>query len=97
MTTSLCSNVGINEINTNNSFLIYPNPLSSESTIKTSKDMKDASLTIYNSCGQQVKQIKNISGNTIILHRDNLPSGFYFLSLTNDNRIITTEKLIITD
>jgi len=52
---------------------------------------------VYNSYGQTVKQIKNISGQTFTLHRDNLQSGLYFLQLTQVNKIIATEKLVITD
>ncbi len=76
---------------------VSPNPFSSHTTIKTDKNYKDATMTIYNTLGQKTKIIKNISGQTITLHRDNLPSGLYFLRLTQDNKTITTNKLIIID
>ena len=78
-------------------FIISPNPFSSLTTLQTDKIFRDATLTVYNSFGQQVKQIKNISGQTIALHRDNLSSGLYFIWLTEDNKVITTDKLVITD
>jgi hypothetical protein len=56
-----------------------------------------ATLTIYNSYGQNLKQVKSISGQAISLNRDNLPSGLYFISLSEENKIIAVEKLIITD
>jgi hypothetical protein len=46
--------------------------------------------------GQTVKQIKNISGETITLYRDNLPIGLYFIQLTQDNKTYT-DKLVIAD
>jgi hypothetical protein len=52
---------------------------------------------LENVFGQTVKQIKNTSGKTIILHRENLPSGIYFVRLTEENKIITTKKVIIVD
>ena len=76
---------------------IYPNPFSKQTTLNTEIFFKDASLTVYNSFGQQVKQIKNISGQAITLFRDNLPGGLYFLRLTQNNKIFITKKLIITD
>ncbi|GIV29810.1 MAG: hypothetical protein KatS3mg028_1342 [Bacteroidia bacterium] len=76
---------------------VYPNPFSTQTTLQTNKNLKDATLTVYNVYGQQVKQIKNISGQTITLFRDNLPSGLYFVRLTQDNKIITADKLVITD
>ena len=45
----------------------------------------------------EIKNIKNNSGQTITLNRDNLPNGIYFLQMTQENKIIATEKLIITD
>ncbi|HVA97320.1 MAG TPA: T9SS type A sorting domain-containing protein [Bacteroidia bacterium] len=76
---------------------IYPNPFSSSTTLQTNMFFKDATLIIYNSCGQTVKEIDNLSGQTIIFNRNNLPSGLYFLRVTQDNKIFTTDKLIITD
>ena len=91
------SSAGINE-NADEKFLsIFPNPFISSSTIQTKGNLKNASLTIYNSNGQTLKQIKNISGQTVSLTRDNLPSGLYFMKLTEENKIIALEKLIITD
>ena len=76
---------------------IYPNPFSSQTTLQTDKTFKDATLTVYSLYGQSVKQINNLSGQTIILNRDNLPSGLYFVRLTEENKIITVDKLVIKD
>lgn len=76
---------------------IYPNPYNSSTTLQTNYNFKDATLTVYSLYGQQVKQIKNISGQTITLHRDNLQSGLYFLQLSEANKLITRKKIIITD
>lgn len=78
-----------------NNFSIYPNPFSAETTLRTGNLLKNATLTIYNSFGQTVKQVKNISGQTITLHRDNLSSGLYFIYLMQDSKPIGTNKLII--
>jgi hypothetical protein len=80
-----------------NKILISPNPFSVQTTLQTDKFFKDATLTVYNSYGQEVKQIKNISGQTITLHRDNLSSGLYFIRLTQYNKTIATDKLVIID
>lgn len=89
--------VGIQEAQPTQNINIYPNPFSSSTTLLTDKIFKDATLKVYNLCGQTVKQIDNLSGQTIVLHRDNLPSGLYFIRLTQDNKIIATKKLVITD
>jgi hypothetical protein len=89
--------LGIIENSSRNIFSIFPNPFISSTTIKTIRNIKNATLTIYNLYGQTLKQVKNISGQTVSLYRDNLPSGLYFIRLTEDSKIIAIEKLIITD
>jgi len=88
---------GISENNFSSKLRIFPNPFSSTTTLQTYKIFKNATLTVYNSFGQQVKQIKNIFGQTITLHRDDMPSGLYFLRLMQDNKTFVADKLIITD
>ncbi|TAL63071.1 MAG: T9SS type A sorting domain-containing protein [Bacteroidetes bacterium] len=78
-------------------FSVYPNPFSSQTTLQTDNLFNNVTLTVYNSFGQIVKQIKNISGQTITLYRDNLAGGLYFIRLTQDGKVIATDKLVITD
>ncbi len=87
---------GISDEFNNEYFNIYPNPFFSFTTLQADNKIKDATLTLYNLYGQQIKEIKNISGQTVVLSRDNLASGLYFLRLTQD-KVIATKKLIITD
>lgn len=89
----------INSTHTSNNFnlKIFPNPFSSSTTLKTDIILKNATLTVYNFYGQIVKQIDNFSGQTIIFQRDNLPSGLYFIRLTQDNKTFSTDKLTITE
>jgi hypothetical protein len=92
-----CSTTGIDNYFISNEHLIFPNPFSTETTLHSDRFLKDATLTFYNIFGEQVKQLKNISGQSITLQRDNLPSGIYFIRLTQGNKVITTEKLVVID
>ncbi|MCF8296448.1 MAG: T9SS type A sorting domain-containing protein [Saprospiraceae bacterium] len=76
---------------------IFPNPFSYSITIQTNNHFKDASLNVYNINGQNVKQINNVSGNTITLNRDNLPNGIYFVRLIENNKVIVSERIVISD
>lgn len=89
--------IGIDELIHEKNISIYPTPFSVQTTLQTDKFFKNATLTVYNSFGQTVKQIKNINGQTVILLRDNLASGLYFVRLTEDNKTIATDKLVIAD
>lgn len=92
------SSNGISTIDTYNSNIkIFPNPFVFQTTLQADKILKGSTLTVYNSLGQQVKQIRNISGQTITLYRDNLPSGLYFIRLMLDNKTFSADKLVITD
>jgi hypothetical protein len=87
----------VNKVEEQKRNLFYPNPFSTETTLQADNPFNDATLTMYNLSGQQVKQIKNISGNTITLHRDNLPRGIYFLQLIQGNKTFSAAKIEITD
>jgi hypothetical protein len=89
--------LGINKNSSKTIFSIFPNPFISSTTIQTINNLKNATLTICNAYGQIVKQVKNISGQTVSLSRENLPSGLYFIRLTEEDKIMSVEKLIITD
>jgi alpha-L-arabinofuranosidase len=80
-----------------NEYLVYPNPFNTQTTLHIDNLLNNATLTVLNCFGQTVKQVKNISGQTITLHRDNLSGGLYFIQLTQDNKVIITNKLIIAD
>lgn len=81
----------------NNFINIYPNPFCRQTILQADNQLTNAILTVDNCIGQTVKQILNISGQTVTLHRDNLPSGLYFVRLTQDNKVIATNKLLITN
>lgn len=89
--------LGINSLTPNSSIKFFPNPLTSQTVLETDRHLENATLTIYNSLGQQVRQVNNISGNTVTIHRDNLLSGLYSLQIRQDNQTVATEKLLITD
>ncbi len=89
--------IGINENSNPSAFTISPNPFSTLAIIRTDHLLWNATLTVYNSYGQQVKQMKNISGHEIKLQRDGLPGGLYFIRLVQDNKTYSVGKLVITD
>lgn len=74
---------------------IYPNPFSTTTTINSDRCFENAILSIYNYYGQLVRQITDISGNTVTLHRGDLPAGIYFINLSEAEKVIYTNKIII--
>ncbi len=81
----------------NQCLTIYPNPFKLETTLKIGVEFKNASLTIFNSFGQQIKHMTGISGESYTLRRANLTGGLYLIRLTQANKLIATDKILITD
>jgi Secretion system C-terminal sorting domain len=77
--------------------LIYPNPFSTQTNIQSDYYLRNATLVVTNSFGQTVKQMQNLSGETIAISRDNLSAGLYFVRLIEKGKVIITGKLIVTD
>jgi len=90
-------NIGVNEMEKNLAFNIYPNPFSNSTIIQVDGPLANATLIVYNVFGQAVKQINDISGQTITIQRDNLSAGLYFVRLMQDNRLLASDKIVITD
>ncbi len=86
-----------NTISTSPEMRIYSNPFAKSAVIYTDDYLKNASLTFYNIYGQKVKQLNNITGNAILLDRDNLLSGLYFIQLSQGNKSISRTEVVITD
>jgi hypothetical protein len=94
----LCSTeVAIEEIHGRNSIIVFPNPLKSLADIEFDRQMNDAQINIFNVQGRLVKQIKNIYSKSIILNRDNLPYGLYFIRMIEHDKVITTGKFMIVE
>lgn len=88
---------GISDLEQKHFKKIFPMPFSTQTILQTNSFFKNATLTIYNSVGQPVKEMINLSGNKITLQRENLSSGLYFVRLTQENKILATDNLIITE
>ena len=88
---------GINEISLKSVISFFPNPFSSQTILWTSNPLHNAILTFYNSLGQGIRQISNISGQTVTILRNDLSKGIYIVQLLQNNMIITTTKLVIIE
>ncbi len=82
---------------TASNMLIHPNPFSYSTNLRVNQELTSATLTVYNVYGESVIELGNLSGQTIVFNREHLHSGIYFIRLTQDNKVVATEKLVITD
>ena len=88
---------GINENYFSDLTAVFPNPFFDQTTLVFESAMNNATLTLYNSIGQKVKEFQKLNGEEMVLQRDNLPSGMYFIRIVEGAKLIATKKLIVTD
>jgi len=94
---TLCSTVGINNLpDENNMIHFFPNPFSTQTTLQTDIFLKDAAVTVYNTFGEEVRSFV-ISHSPFVIERNGLPSGMYFIRLMQGNKIVATNKFVVTD
>ncbi|MFC1729724.1 T9SS type A sorting domain-containing protein [candidate division KSB1 bacterium] len=79
------------------SMTVYPNPTNSIAMIKFNQPIYQGDIYFYNAIGQKTKSITNFSGDKIMISRDNLASGLYFIKVTQDRKIVASERLLITE
>ncbi len=75
---------------------VFPNPSKGELNVKFSKDsFTEVELNLYSIAGQRmpIKVLNQQEGN-LTLDVSNMPSGFYFLSISNNNKEVI-KKIIV--
>ncbi len=91
---TLSTGVSISLVN-ETSLKIIPNPFVNETVIQSPFNLTNATLSIYNVLGQEVKTILHITGQEVIVTRENLREGIYLIMLTENNKTITIDKFVI--
>lgn len=78
---------------------ISPNPFNNYATVKFSDETIyfNASFTIYDMMGKEVKRIENINTNEIQIDREDMTDGIYFYRYMQGEDVLSSGKFIITD
>ena len=87
--------LGLNEpVAVDSQFSFSPNPFNTELTIQSDTPFTDATIQLYNVVGQLVRESHRQSGNKLIINRDQLDNGLYFIQLYEKGKWVTTAKII---
>ncbi|CAN5489301.1 T9SS type A sorting domain-containing protein [soil metagenome] len=92
----LCSTSNISEYQNTVSALIFPNPITHFATIKFDSFINNATITISNVLGENIKTFNDICGDSFDFQRDNLSQGVYFIRVTEREKLISTNKIIVS-
>jgi hypothetical protein len=87
--------VGIEETSDKINIKLYPNPFNNFSTIELQRLKENWSWTLYNSIGQKVQHIDNITNTRLTIKKGNLSSGIYFYLVKVYDSRTAHGKLII--
>ena len=89
-----CFPVNTNEQEINQTFKIYPNPFTDYLSLENS-DNKSITIEIYDMVGRMVQSVNlNATDSYSNLNTSDLEAGFYFYSVYEDNKLITSGKLL---
>jgi hypothetical protein len=86
--------IGLEELNEQNSTMTFPNPFNSSFMIQTFKTITSGVFNLYDISGKIVLNISELNGNFWTVQRNDLSSGIYLYTLTENNKIIGKGKLI---
>jgi hypothetical protein len=86
--------VGISEINAENDFEIYPNPVFNSAPLTIEAKFKISSIEIYSSIGEEVYSDKDIHRNSYII-RHKLDFGIYFVKLIGEKGAVGLKKISV--
>lgn len=93
-----CTMLNVDELSFKSHDIQYaPNPFTTELYITAPSDFKNATIKVFNSIGQLVRELTNVNGNTVTVRRDNLNSGIYFVQIQESGKIMATNKIILAN
>jgi hypothetical protein len=79
--------LGINEIASSNNIKLYPNPFNQSSTLAFDNSFKNNfTLKIVDLAGRELRSLKNIFTNSVLIEKGNLNQGIYFYQLVNETK-----------
>lgn len=89
--------VGIEEEFNSTAIRIYPNPFATTAIIESENGFHNATVQIFNSTGQLVREINQLCGDQITISRGELKHGIYLVCIKQEGELHAYQKVIIID
>jgi hypothetical protein len=92
-----CDAIGIAENPPPAKPLMYPNPCNENTVLAFNDPEKIHDVSIIDILGNTMMVFSDITSQDLVIPRDNLPPGIYFVKIESDNRWLSTLRLVISD
>jgi len=73
---------------------IYPNPITSKTTLSFAEEQKNTIIKITNLLGKEINTL-NVTGKEFVFERGAMSNGIYFLQIINDKRQVVNKVIAI--
>jgi len=93
----VASHVGVDELaNGGVDLTVFPNPFSDYTTMRVVNRFNTSiSATITDVTGKTVRDLGNITANQIVINRNDLSPGLYFVQVMDSQRVLNRQRLIV--
>ena len=89
------TSLSTNTIFNNRARLFFSNPISEDTEVRSSIELHNATLELYDISGRVIDRTKNINGKNIPLVISGIENGVYLVNLIQDNKFLMSEKIIV--
>ncbi len=72
---------------------LYPNPTNSNVNVALGSGVRATEIRLINTIGQLISTT-DVHDTVTVLHLSELPDGIYFIQIYNDNKLVTTGKVV---
>jgi hypothetical protein len=87
---------GTKDIQLQHSFKVAPNPFSNRTFLEFDNPQNQTfSLVITNMSGQIVRRMSNITGERVLVEREDMPAGMFVANLIDEEGNFAITKLIV--
>ena len=73
---------------------VYPNPFTTQTKIVFAEEQKNTTIKIVDVLGKEIKHL-NVNTKEIIIDRDGLTEGVYFIQVISNNKTVANKKIIV--
>ncbi len=94
--TNWCSVVSVEETNEEDQgIIIFPNPFSVQAVISFNREQTNTLVKFHDVLGKEIKAMVLNNEKNLIIQKNEMPTGIYFLQIIDSNKNIINKKIII--